>query len=399
MLEKMLDIYDVREIKTRATIYFGIGAIQKFDGILKILKQKNITRLLILTGANSYKVSGAWDYVEKALKEINIEYILFSEIAPNPTTTQVDSAKNVGLEFKAQAVIAIGGGSVIDAAKAVSVLMEYPEKTGRELMEKDFIPQKAFPVVAINLTHGTGTETDRFAVITVSETNNKAAIGYECTYPLFSISDPALMTKLPKEQTLFVTVDALNHVIESATTNNSNHFSLLLCKETVKIISEYLPKVIENPEDLTARYFLAYAAMIAGISFDSTGLHITHALAKFINTLKPDFPHGLSLSILLPSVLKQIYPQKSAIIADLLSPIIPNLSDAPEDAQKAEMEMQKWLIKIGIDKKLSDEGIKEEDLNKLVDICMEFPALKELQSVTPMDISRENIYQIYKESL
>lgn len=399
MWEKALDITNVREIRTRPTIYFGVGAIKEIDGILKKLKHQSIDNLLVITGANSYKVSGAWDFVEKALKENNIKYILSSNVEPNPTTTQADAAKDLGIKHGVKAVLAIGGGSVIDAAKSVAILLEYPEKTGRELFERVFIPEKAMPVITINLTHGTGSETDRFAVVTIPETQNKAAIGYECIYPLYSIDDPALMTKLSKEQTLYVTIDALNHVIESATTNNTNLFSLLLCKETVRLIKEYLPQVLENPEDLTARYYLTYAAMIAGIAFDSTGLHITHALAKFINALKPDFSHGLSLTMLLPAVLKQIYPQKAKIIADLLSPIIPNLTGNPNEAEKVAFEMEKWLFKLGLNKKLSDEGITEEDTDKLVGICMNFPGLKDLQSVTPMEISSKSISRIYRESL
>ena len=139
--------------------------------------------------------------------------------------------------------------------------------------------------------------------------------------------------------------------------------------------------------------------MIAGIAFDSTGLHITHALAKFINALKPDFPHGLSLTMLLPAVLKQIYPQKAKIIADLLSPIIPNLAGTPDEAEKVAVETEKWLFSLGLDKKLSAEGITEEDIDKLTEICMNFPGLKDLQNVTPMEITRESVSQIYRESL
>ena len=399
MWKKAIDITDVREIRTRVTIYFGVGAIKEIDRILKKLKSQNIDNLLVVTGANSYKVSGAWDFVDKALKDNDIKYVLSSNIEPNPTTTQVNAARNLGVKHGVKAVLAIGGGSVIDATKSIAILLKYPDKTGRELFEKTFVPEKAVPVIAVNLTHGTGTETDRFAVVTIPETQNKAAIGYDFIYPMYSIDDPALMTKLSAEQTLYVTIDALNHVIESATTNNTNIFSLTLCKETVRLIKQYLPDVLANPEDLTARYYLTSAAMIAGIAFDSTGLHITHALAKFINTLKPDFPHGLSLAMLLPAVLRQIYPQKAEIIADLLSPIIPNLTGNPDEAEEVALKTEKWLFDLGLNKKLSDEGITEEDADKLTEICMNFPALKDLQVVTPMEITRESVLRIYKESL
>lgn len=399
MWQKALNIYNVREIRTQVKIYFGVGAISQIDRVLKNYKKRNIDKLIIITGKSSYKVSGAWDTVEKSLKEHNIEYVISSYAEPNPTTHQVDKSVKTGKDFEAKGVLAIGGGSVIDSAKSVAILLKHPDKTARELFEKNFIPNSALPLVAINLTHGTGSEADRFAVVTIPETNTKAAIGYDCIYPEYSINDPALMTKLPKGQTLFVTLDALNHVIEAATSNNANPFSILLAKETVRLIKEYLPIVIENSEDLEARYYLTYAAMIAGIAFNSTGLHITHALGKFVNHLKPDFPHGLSLTMILPSVLKHIYPAKSQILADLLSPIIPDLSGNPDEAQKVAEEIEKWIFKMGLDKKLSDTGITEQDIDKLVQICMDVPYLKELQSVTPMEITPENVFRIYKESL
>lgn len=121
----------------------------------------------------------------------------------------IEEAVEMDKSFGAQAVIGIGGGSPIDTAKSVAVLLEYKDKNARELYEQKFAPEKAVPIIAINLTHGTGTEVDRFAVATIPEKNYKPAIAYDCIYPLYSIDDPQLMTKLDKTQTVAVTIDVL----------------------------------------------------------------------------------------------------------------------------------------------------------------------------------------------
>ena len=117
-------------------------------------------------------------------------------------------------DFGAKAVIAIGGGSPTDAGKSVAILLEYPEKTAEDIYDFTFAPEKAAPIISINLTHGTGTETNRFAVVTNLEKNFKPAIAYDCIYPMFAIDDPQLMTKLSPKQTRYVSIDAVNHVVE-----------------------------------------------------------------------------------------------------------------------------------------------------------------------------------------
>lgn len=185
--------------------------------------------------------------MERALKEQGLGYVIYDKVTPNPTADSVDEATKMGRDFGANAVIAIGGGSPIDAAKSVAILLEYQDKTARDLYELSFAPQKAVPLVAINLTHGTGTEVDRFAVVTIPEKEYKPAIAYDCIYPMYSIDDPELMTGLSLEQTRYVSIDALNHVIEACTTKTANPFSILLAKETVRLIAKYLPRAVENP--------------------------------------------------------------------------------------------------------------------------------------------------------
>lgn len=392
-------INEIREIRSKTTVYLGVGAIEKIYDIASNLKNMNIDKVLIVTGRGAYKKTGAWEYVEKALEKENITYILYNEVTPNPTVDQVDEAARMGNELGAKAVIGIGGGSPIDAAKSVAILLEYKDKTARDIYEFKFTPEKAASVIAINLTHGTGTEGDRFAVVSIPEKEYKPAIAYDCIYPLYAIDDPQLMVKLPIHQTCYVSVDAINHVVEASTSKVASPYTILLAKETVRLVSRYLPQALQHPGDLTARYYLTYASLIAGICFDNGLLHFTHALEHPLSGVKPDLSHGLGLGILLPSVIKEIYPSVSEVLADILSPIVCGLEGNPGEAEIAAKGIEKWLYSIGITEKLTDLGFKENDVEKLTKLAFETPSLDLLLSMAPIDADEKVVSNIFRNSL
>lgn len=399
MWTKNIDIHEVREIRTRTNVYFGVGAIQKIHDIAKDIKSKGINKVIVMSGKHAYIATGAWDVVKAALEENGIEYVNFAQVTPNPNTHHVNDAFKLARDFGAQAVIAIGGGSPTDAGKSVAILLENPDKTAEDIYEFRFTPTKAAPIISINLTHGTGTETNRFAVVTNLEKNFKPAIAYDCIYPTYAIDDPQLMTKLSPKQTRYVSIDAVNHVVEAATSTVASPYSITLAKQVVELVAKYLPKAIANPEDLEARYFLAYAAMMGGVSFDNGLLHYTHALEHPLSAVKPDLSHGLGLAILLPAVIKTIYKDRAATLADVLAPIVPELKGTPDEAEKAAEGVYAWLKSVDVPEKLTDMGFKAEDVDKLTDLVFTTPSLQGLIDIGPSGNSREVVRKIYEESL
>ena len=399
MWEKDINIHEVKEIRTRTNVYFGVGAIQKINDIAKDIKSKGIDKVIVMSGRNAYKATGAWDVVEKALKENGIGYVNFDQVTPNPTTHHVNDAFKMAEDFGAKAVIAIGGGSPTDAGKSVAILLENPDKTAEDIYDFSFAPVKAAPIISINLTHGTGTETNRFAVVTNLEKNFKPAIAYDCIYPMYAIDDPQLMTKLSPKQTRYVSIDAVNHVVEAATSLVASPYSITLAKQVIELVAKYLPKAIENPDDLEARYFLAYAAMMGGVSFDNGLLHYTHALEHPLSAVKPDLSHGLGLAILLPAVVKTIYKDRSATLADILAPIVLGLNGTPDEASKAAEGVYNWLKSVGVPEKLTDMGFIAADVDKLTDLAFTTPSLDGLINIGPSGNSRELVRKIYEESL
>ena len=399
MWENDININEVKEIRTRTTVYFGVGAIKKIDDIAKVLKDKGYDKVIVMSGRNAYKATGAWDYVEKALKDHGIGYVNFDKVTPNPTTEHVNEAAQMAKDFGAKAVISIGGGSPTDAGKSVAILLAYPDKTAENIYDFEFTPEKAAPIVSINLTHGTGTETNRFAVVTNLAKNFKPAIAYDCIYPMFAIDDPQLMTKLSPKQTRYVSIDAVNHVVEAATSTVASPYSITLAKQVIELVAKYLPKAIKNPDDLEARYFLAYAAMMGGVSFDNGLLHYTHALEHPLSAVKPDLSHGLGLAILLPAVIKTIYKDRPNVLADILAPIAPNLKPEAGDAEKAAKEVYEWLKSVDVPEKLTDMGFSADDVKKLTDLAFTTPSLDGLINIGPSGNSRELVRTIYQESL
>lgn len=395
MWEKDINIHEVREIRTRTSVYFGCGAINKIEDIAKEFKSKGLDRVIVMSGKNAYKATGAWDVVEKALKANSIEYVNYDGVTPNPTTTSVDEAAKLAKDFGAKAVITIGGGSPTDAGKSVAILLKYPDKTANDIYEFKFAPTEAAPIIAINLTHGTGTETNRFAVVTIPEKDYKPAIAYDCIYPMYAIDDPALMVKLSPKQTRFVSIDAVNHVVEAATSTVASPYAITLAREVITLVAKYLPKAIENSDDLEARYFLAYAAMLGGVCFDNGLLHYTHALEHPLSAVKHELSHGLGLAILLPAVVENIYPAKAETLNYILEPIVSKVNNAKE----ASKGVYEWLKSVGVPSKLKDEGFTETDIPNLVNLAFTTPSLDGLLAIAPTKATKEAVERIYRNSL
>ena len=398
MWEKDININEIKEIRTRTNVFFGIGAIQKIEDIAKDLKSKGINKLIVMSGRNAYKATGAWDYVEKALKNNQIEYINYDKVTPNPTNVAIDEAAKLARDFGAQAVIAIGGGSPTDAGKSVAILLKYPDKTANDVYEFTFTPNEAAPIVAINLTHGTGTETNRFAVATIIEKDYKPAIAYDCIYPMYAIDDPQLMTKLSEKQTKYVSIDALNHVVEAATSKVASPYTVCLACEVISMVAKYLPKALANPEDLEARYYLAYAAMMGGVCFDNGLLHYTHALEHPLSAVKHELSHGLGLAILLPAVVENMWEAKKETLAHILKPIAPEIS-TNTTAKEANTFVYDWLKSVGVPNKLKDEGFGENDIDRLVELAFTTPSLDGLLAIAPTNADKKAVKEIYEKSL
>ena len=386
-------------LNLRTTLFMGVGAIEKIHDILADLEDRGVKSVLVMTSPTAYRRSGAWDVVEKALSARGIAWHLYDRVSPNPTTHQVDEAAAIGRSEGLDAVIGIGGGSVIDAAKITAALLEHTDSTARQIYEFDLVPQRAKPIVAINTTHGTGTEVDRIAVLTIPERRLKQAVVYEPLYPLYAIDDPSLLVSLPPDQTRYTAIDALSHALESATSRNATPYTLMVDREAVRLIAEYLPKVLENPADIRARYFLLYASMLAGTAIDFSRLHIGHALEYTLSAEKPDVAHGLGLAVIMPAVFRRVYRAAPDILADMLKPMIPGLSGSPDEADRVAVELEKWIFSVGETRKIADLGYTDGDMDAITDFVMSYEPYVRLMGLAPIKMDARSVREIYAESM
>ncbi len=398
MWEKCISPFDVKTLRLRSCIFLGVGAIQKMNYIAKTLKRRGVDKLIVVTGKGSYIRSGAWDPVVEALKGNGIEYVLYNQVQSNPTADQADEAAEIGKKFGAQAVIGIGGGSPIDAAKTVALLLANPTITCRDLYEFRFIPKKTAPMVAINLTHGTSTEINRYAVVSIPEKQHKPGIVYDLLSPMFAINDPALMVNLPAKQSVYVSVDAVNHVFEGATSKIATPLSILIAQETIRLVADHLPRVMKDAEDLESRYYLVYAAMIGGIALENGSIHITHAMEHPMSALRPNLSHGLGLSVILPAVMRKIYSSRAPLIAHIMAPIIPGLKGTEDETDMAVAGVKRWQTALGITEKMGDIGFTKGDIPRLVDLIYDTPTLEDGLKLAPTSCGRADLAAIFEES-
>ncbi|MDR1603492.1 MAG: iron-containing alcohol dehydrogenase [Gracilibacteraceae bacterium] len=389
----------VKMLRLRSTnLFLGLGAIDKIFDIAKNLKRDGIEKVLVVTGRESYVKCGAWEKVESALRTHNIGYALYNKIEPNPDADRAEEAAALGRKFGAQAVVGIGGGSPNDAAKGIAVLLATPEISIRDIYSYKVRAQKAVPIVAVNTTHGTGTEINRFSVISIPERRIKPGIVVDCIYPKYAIDDPVLMSTLPVKQTIYTSMDAFNHAFESVTSRSVTPLGFLLGQESIRLVARYLPLILNDANDLDARYYLVYAAMLAGVSFENSAIHITHAMEHPMSAFKPDLPHGLGLSVVLPSVLRAIYPAEPQLISSVLASIVPDLKGTGAETETAVAGLKKWLAGFGITETMSDIGFKKNDIEPLIDSLYETTGLTEAIGFCPAELNREKIAEMFRQS-
>lgn len=368
--------FELRYENTR--LYFGIDAIRKMERHLKDIKN-----VMIATGRNSARLSGALDDVETILSKHDIDYELFDEIKPNPNTDMADKLTDVIRKNGCDCLIAIGGGSVIDVAKVSSVMVLSGGNARDYLMGRDI--RGSIPLFVVNLTHGTGSEIDRYAVLT----DGKNKVGISIRYPDVSFDDPRYLLTLPREQSIYTSLDAFFHAYEAVTSRSTNPLVETLSFEAARIIGNHLP----GDHGLENKYHLLYASMISGISLDMSPAHVVHAIEHALSGTNPDLPHGCGLAVIGGRSIYWIdkYSKNSR---KLLEVLMSKKIGSPDDAEKA---FREFLDEVGFDKRLSDYGFGMDDFKDIE--RMIFGELKYFLRRVEFDFNRDMLRDILKNSL
>lgn len=241
------------------------------------------------------------EHIQNILEEDSIEFELFTEFSGEPTTKHVENALNKLKSFKADSVIAIGGGSAIDISKGVALFGRTPNIEWSEISEKDIL--KRLPLIAIPTTSGTGSEATGIMVISDTELGYKLNPGHPHLIPDIAILDPDLLISLPKHFTAFTGLDALTHAIEAYVSTNSHSLSDAYAMKAISLIGQSLPIVYEEGNNITERENMLLASFYAGTAFFNSSTNLAHAIGRALGN-RFHIPHGLSVAVLLPYVMQ-----------------------------------------------------------------------------------------------
>ena len=381
----------INRIVCTKTSYFGEFARNE---IKTEIEKYNFKKAFLVSDKDLEKC-GVVLKIEKVLKENNTPYKLDLEVKPNPTIENVHYGLELFKKSNADFIIAVGGGSVIDTAKAIAVIANNPENEDVVSLEGvDKSKNQAIPIIAVPTTAGTGSETTMDYVITNTKEKRKMACMDSKVIPIAAILDTEIMSSLPLKLTAATAMDALTHAIESYLSKGAFSFSEMLSLKAVSLISENFLKVLKNPNDYEVRKQLAIAQYIAGMSFTNVGLGIVHSMAHPLSAFY-DIPHGVANALILPYVLE--------FNADVCKEKIIELSyafdkdfDSKGDWQKAAKHCCEIISSFnkaaGLPEVLSEIGVKEEDYDALAQSAFTDAATAD----NPKEVNVETFKNLYK---
>lgn len=341
----------------------GPGSVKKLP---KWIKKKRINNVLIVTDSVLMGL-GLLDGMIKSLEEVGIDYTIYDGVQPNPTDINVKEGLKLFRDNECEAMIAFGGGSSMDCAKAIGAM--HVKNKEVEKMQGLFRVLHRIPTIfAVPTTAGTGSETTVAAVITNSKTCHKASMNDTSLMPKYAVMDPELTAGLPPHITATTGMDALCHAVEAYTNNTYNtRKEKKLAEKAVKLIYENLYTAYCDGSNLQARINMQDASFYAGRAFTRGCVGYVHAVGHTLGGLY-GVPHGLAMSVILPHVMRQFGPaahERLARLAEVCG------MDGADDAEKAE-KFIKWIedlkhmmnIPVGLD------VIEDKDVNQIIKWAM-----------------------------
>lgn len=370
------------------TSYHGSGAIQN---IVPELNARGFKKVLVCSDASLVKF-GVTEKVTKLLDEAKVEYTIFSDIKPNPTIENVLAGVKAAKEFKADSIVAIGGGSSMDTAKAIGIIITNPEFSDVRSLE-GVAPTKnpSLPIIAVATTAGTAAEVTINYVITDVEKKRKFVCVDVHDMPIVAIVDPDMMASMPKSLKAFTGMDALTHAIEGYTTRGAWEMSDMFHIKAIELIAKNLRESVAG-DDLASEN-MALAQYIAGMGFSNVGLGIDHAMAHTLSAYY-DVPHGKACAMLLPISMEfnqENTGEKYKEIARVFGE--PNVDQMSQKEYRlaAINAVKKLSTDVGIP--LVCEEIKAEDLDNLAS-----DALKDAcYPGNPKEATHEQVVEMFKK--
>lgn len=376
------------------TSYFGKGAREE---LAPEIKNRGFKKAFIVTD-KSLAECGVINKVTDVLEKAGIPFEVYSEVKPNPTIKNVTDGIEACKKSGADVIVAVGGGSSIDTAKGISIVMTNPDRADIvSLNGASNTVNRGMPVIALPTTSGTAAEVTINYVITDEEREVKMVCVDPHDIPIMAIVDSDLMATMPKSLASATGMDALTHAVEGYITKAHNTMSDMFHMKAIKLIFKYLPSAV-NEKDEEAIEMMGLAQYIAGMGFSNVGLGIVHSMAHQLGAVY-DTPHGLANAILLPTVMRfngedpATAQRFREILCEIGRPDAANLND--QDVINTFVWMISELSKsVGITQRVRDVGAKEEDFEMLADKAMQDPC----KPGNPREVSKEDFIELFRRA-
>ena len=375
------------------TSYFGRGSRTE---LANEIKTRGFNKVLVVTDQTLLDC-GVAGKVISVLEEAGIAFDVFADVKPNPTVKNVQDGVNKCREVGADVIVTVGGGSAMDTAKGISIIMTNPDRYDVvSLNGLSNTVNKGMPVIALPTTHGTAAEVTINYVITDEERQIKMVCVDPNDIPVLAIVDSELMETLPKGTAAATGLDALTHAVEGYITKGHNLIADMFHMKAIELIFANLSKAV-NEKDPVAIENMSRAQYIAGMGFSNVGLGIVHSMAHQLGAVY-DTPHGVANAILLPTVMRF----NGVVCADRFREILVNIGrpDAKDLNDQDVINTFVWMIEelsksVGVTQRVSDVGCKEEDIEMLADKAMEDPCMPG----NPREVTKEDFIRLYKEAM
>lgn len=366
----------------KSNITFGKGAVEKLPEILKGYGLKKA--MIVYDGG--VKAAGIAEKIVDQVKKAEVEYLIFDGVIPNPTNEVVEEAAKLAKEAKVEGMVAVGGGSSIDLAKAVNVLMTNPGTIG-EYGGMNMVKNPCLPLIAIPTTAGTSSEITNVSALIDTEKVIKYVVIDNKIVASDVIADPEFTKTMPVSVTAATGMDAITHAVESYISNEATPLTEYNSLKGLSILYENLPKVVENGSDMEARENMMLGCIITGFGFSNANLGFVHAIA---HTLSAHFglAHGLANACVLPYVMEynaEACPEKMVDMAKTIG--LPVSGNLDEDKYLLAHALKDLIVKLKI-KTLSEQNVPESAFDRLAEDVLKEPVLgfNPRQGVTKEDV-------------
>ena len=375
------------------TAYFGKGSREELAGEIK---KRGFKKVFLVSDKSLVEV-GVTSKIEEILKSAKIPYDLYSEIKPNPTIENVTQGVEACKKSKADVIVAVGGGSSIDTAKGISIVMTNPDRADiKSLNGASNTVNRGMPLIALPTTAGTAAEVTINYVITDEEREIKMVCVDPNDIPILAIIDSDLMATMPKSLAAATGMDALTHAIEGYITKAHNDMSDMFHMKAIEMIFMYLPAAV-NDKDEHAIEMMGLAQYIAGMGFSNVGLGIVHSMAHQLGAVY-DTPHGIANAILLPTVMRFNGEVSWERFREILMHI--GREDAAYLSKQDIINTFVWKITelskaVGITQTAKDYGLKEEDFEMLADKAMQDPC----KPGNPREVNKEDFVELFRQAM